>query len=406
MRVIRLISLLLLVTMVLAACGGGAPAATATTAALAGYEDEWGVVVVKKGDPIRIGFGAALSGAGLDILGIDEQRGAELAVADKGDIQGFSIELVAEDDLCSSEGGTTVANKFVSDPSIVAVLGQMCSSGCLAAMDIYQQNNYTMVSPSCTGVVLTTRGNVAFHRVCWNDRIQGPAAAQFLRDELGIERLATIHDGSPYGEGLVNEMAKAFTAQGGTVVSQEAVNVGDTDMRPLLERIKASDPQALYFGGFVAEGAYLASQRVDVGMDQVVFMGADGILATDYIKAAGEASEGTYASAANPADAGSGMEKFLADYKAAYGEEPPAPFHAHAYDAGMVIMNAIEKVAEVDADGNLQIGRKALNEAISSTTGYQGLSGTITCDPSGDCGTGTVAVSEVKDGEFQVVWPQ
>jgi len=412
MRVLRLVSFLVIAALLVAACGGGAtpaPAATSAPETEAGtseeYTDEWGVVKVEAGSPIRIGFGAALSGAGLDVLGIDEKRGAELAVADKGDLLGFSVELVAEDDLCSAEGGTTVANKFVSDPSIVAVLGQMCSSGCLGAMDIYQEHNYTMVSPSCTGVVMTTRGNTSFHRVCWNDEIQGPAAAEYLYSK-GITKVATIHDGSPYGEGLANTLAAAFEELGGEVVSAEAVNVGDTDMRPLLERIKSAGPEAIYFGGFVAEGAYLASQRIDVGMEDVIFMGADGLQALDYVKAAGSASEGTFVSAANPAEAGPGMPAFLEAYQAAYGEEPPAPFHAHAYDAAMVIMNAIEKVAQTDADGNLLIGRKALNEAIGSTSGYQGLSGMITCDEVGNCGTGTVAISEVRDGEFAVVWPE
>ncbi|NPV09939.1 MAG: branched-chain amino acid ABC transporter substrate-binding protein [Anaerolineae bacterium] len=404
MKTTRLVSALMVLALLIVACTGATPAPAAGPSVQ--VEDEWGVVTVAKGDPIRIGLGAALSGAGLDILGIDEQRGAELAISDKGTIMGFEIELVAEDDVCSAEGGITVANKFVSDPSIVAVVGQMCSSGCLAAMDIYQEHGYTMVSPSCTAVVLTTRGNESFHRVCWNDAIQGPAAAKFLREEVGVETVATVHDGSPYGEGLVNEMAAAFEAAGGTVVAREAVNVGDTDMRPLLERIKSAGPEAIYFGGFVAEGAYLASQRVDVGMEDVVFMGADGILATDFIRAAGEAAEGVYASAANPAEAGAGMEKFLADYEAAYGEKPPAPFHAHAYDAAMVIMNAIEKVAQVDAEGNLLIGRKALNEAIGSTANYQGLSGVITCDEVGNCGTGTVAVSQVRNGAFEVIWPK
>ncbi|MHB0877966.1 MAG: branched-chain amino acid ABC transporter substrate-binding protein [Anaerolineae bacterium] len=395
MRAVRILSAVLLVALVVASCGSTNAAST----------DEWGTVTVRKGELIKIGFGAALSGAGLDVLGIDEQRGAELALADRGDVLGFGVTLVAEDDLCSAEGGTTVANKFVADPSIVAVIGQMCSSGSLAAMDIYQQHHYTMVSPSSTGVVLTTRGNTSFNRVCWNDKIQGPAAAQFLREVLGVERIATIHDGSPYGEGLVGAMGDAFKALGGTVVAQEAVNVGDTDMRSLLERIKATDPQAIYFGGFVAEGAYLASQRVDVGMQDVYFMGADGILATDFIKAAGAAGEGVYASAANPAEAGAGLDAFLAAYQAKYGEEPPAPFHGQAYDAAMVVMNAIEQVGKVDSAGNLTIGRKALSDAIRATKDYQGLTGTITCDANGDCGTGTVAVSEVQSGAYEVVWP-
>jgi ABC-type transport system substrate-binding protein/ABC-type branched-subunit amino acid transport system substrate-binding protein len=364
------------------------------------YNDDWGVVVVKAGDPIMLGFAAGLSGAGIDVLGIDEQRGAELAVKDVGQVQGFPLELEVEDSLCSGEGGTAVANKFVSNDQIVAVVGHMCSSSCIPASDIYEANNFTMLSPSCTAVAFTDRGLAAANRVAWNDAIQGPAAAEFIRNTLGFERVATIHDGSPYGEGLVNEMSQAFEALGGTIVAQEAVNVGDTQMQPVLTKIKSADPQLIYFGGFVAEGAFLASQRADVGMEDVVFMGADGIKATDFIEAAGSAAEGVYASAANPAEAGSGLGDFLAAYEAAYGEAPPAPFHTQAYDAVQVYAKVIGEVGQVSPEGDLYIGRKALNDALHQVEGYQGLSGTISCQENGDCGTGTVAIAQVQEGDW------
>lgn len=363
-------------------------------------DDAWGVVTIEPGEPLRIGFAAALSGAGVDVLGIDERRGAELAVADRPQVAGFDVELVVEDDLCSGEGGTAVANKFVADPSIVAMVGNMCSSSSIPASDIYEKAGYTMISPSSTAVAFTARGLRAANRVCWSDAIQGPAAAAFAYDKLGVRKIATIHDGSPYGEGLVNAFAEGFKALGGEVVAQDAVSVGDTDMRPVLTKLSVTGPELIYFGGFVAEGAFLAAQRADAGMADVKFMGADGIKAEDFITAAGAASEGTFASAADLATAGPGVNAFFAKYEAAYGEKPPAPFHLHAYDAVNVIMDAIYASAVQGPDGTLWIGREALNTAIRATSGYQGLSGVITCQPNGDCGTGTVAVSKVENGQF------
>ncbi len=397
MRVIKLLGLLTVIALLLSM--------SVVPMAVAQEEDEWGEVVVAPGDTIKIGFAAGLSGAGIDVLGIDEQRGAELAVVDQPEVLGFEVELLVEDSQCNAEGGQTVANKFVADPDVVAVVGHMCSSSCTPASKIYLDNHYTMVSPSCTAPSLTAEdtGTEIFNRVCWNDKIQGPEAAKFAKEVLGADKAATIHDGSPYAEQLGAEFAKGFEALGGEIVAREAVNVGDTDMRPVLTRIKAGEPQLIYWSGFVAEGGYLATQRADVDMEDVIFMGADGIKADEFIKAAGDAAEGCYASAANPAEAGPGLEKFLEDYEAAYGEKPIAPFHAHAYDAAMVIMNAVEQVGQVDDDGNLHIGRKALSEAIRGTADYQGLTGLIACDEYGDCGTGTVAVSVVKDGEWVLV---
>ncbi|HID61930.1 MAG TPA: hypothetical protein EYP49_04200, partial [Anaerolineae bacterium] len=375
---------------------------TAPPAAAVEVEDEWGVIKIAKGDPIKIGFAAGLSGAGIDVLGLDEQRGAELAVKDRPEVLGFKVELQVEDSQCNAEGGQTVATKFVADPQIVAVVGHMCSSSCTPAATTYEQNHYTMVSPSCTAPSLTApdTGTKAFNRVCWNDKIQGPAAAKFVYETLGVRKVATVHDGSPYAEQLGQEFTKGFEALGGEVVAAEAVNVGDTDMRPVLTRIKAAEPELIYFSAFVAEGGYMRSQMADVGMEDVIFMGADGIKADEFIKAAGDAAEGVYASAADFAEAGADLPKFLEAYEKEYGEKPIAPFHAHAYDATMVILNAIEQVGVVDGEGNLLIGRKALNEAIRGTKGYKGLTGTITCDEYGDCGAGSVAVSMVKNGEW------
>ncbi len=400
MKWLKLLSAAVLVTtlaVLLLACG--------PTEAPFEYSDEWGVVKVPAGGTIKIGFAAGLSGAGIDILGIDEQRGAEIANEDKPEVMGFKTELVVEDSQCNAEGGQTVANKFVANPEIVAIVGHMCSSSCTPAADIYEQHHYVMVSPSCTGIALTApgTGTAIFNRTAWNDVIQGAAAAKFIKETLGVSKIATIHDGSPYGEQLVNEVAKNFEQLGGQVIAREAINVGDTDMRPVLTRINTAEggpPELIYFGGFVAEGGYLASQRADVGMEEVIFMGADGIKAADFIEAAGAAAEGTYASSGEPAEAGAGLAEFLTRYKEKYGEDPPAPFHAHAYDAYMLIVNAIEKVAQKDPEGNLYIGRKALAEAIRATKGMPGLTGTISCNEYGDCGTGKVLFWTVKGGEW------
>jgi branched-chain amino acid transport system substrate-binding protein len=380
-------------------------AATKASTPVTTVEDEWSVVTIKKGDPIKLGFAAGLSGAGIDVLGLDEQRGAELAVKDRPEVLGFTVELRVEDSQCNAEGGRTAANEFVADPQIVGVVGHMCSSSCSPAAIIYERNGYTMVSPSCTTPSLTApdTGTAAFNRVGWNDKIQGPAAAKFVYETLGGRKVATIHDGSPYAELLGQEFTEAFEALGGRIVTAETVDVGDTDMRPVLTRIKVAEPELIYWSGCDVEGGYLVNQMADVGMEDVLFMGGDGIKWGGFIRAAGDAAKGVYASAVDFAEADPDLPEFLKAYEAEYGEEPIARFHAHAYDATMVILNAIEKVGQVDGDGNLLIGRKALNEAIRRTKGYKGLTGTITCDEYGDCGAGSVDIFVVKDGEWVLV---
>jgi branched-chain amino acid transport system substrate-binding protein len=97
------------------------------------------------------------------------------------------------------------------------------------------------------------------------------------------------------------------------------------------------------------------------------------------------------------------LATFLQNYQTTYGEEPPGPFHAHTYDAVGVYLDALYNVGQVGPDGTLYIGRKALNDAVRATSGYQGLSGVITCQPNGDCGSGAVAIYVVENGEFVTV---
>ena len=79
-----------------------------------------------------------------------------------------------------------------------------------------------------------------------------------------------------------------------------------------------------------------------------------------------------------------------------YGEKPLSAFHAHAYDATQMILAAIEKVAKKDEDGNTYIGRKALRAALFATKGFGGLTGTLNCDPYGDCADPKIAVYQVE----------
>jgi len=105
---------LVAMAMLLPACGPKAPE----------IEDEWGVVVIKPDEKVRIGAAMALSGD-LAVLGEDIKYGVDLILEDIPDIKGFPVEIVYEDDMCTGEGGTAVGNKFAADPTILAVAGHM-----------------------------------------------------------------------------------------------------------------------------------------------------------------------------------------------------------------------------------------------------------------------------------------
>jgi branched-chain amino acid transport system substrate-binding protein len=357
---------------------------------------------------VIIGLAAALSGEGLAPLGIDIQRGAELALAARptitiGDVT-FSVALDAQDDQCSADGGQAVANRFAADEQVVGVVGPMCSSACRAAAPIFDAATYTTISPSCTAADLSTSDFTSFNRAVVSDAFQGVIAAEFIfrsADEggLGVTRVATIHDGSPYGEGLVRVMSARFVELGGEIVASDAITVGDTDFRGMLEDIAQEEPELIYFAGFPAEAARIADQRADVGLEDAIFMGADGIRTHEFIELAGEAGSDAYASTSIAAD-GEALNAFLSLYTETYGEEPPAPFHANAFDATNILLDAIEATASLDADGNLVIDRAAIREYVRSVTDFQGLTGVLNADGSGEMSVADIGISQVQGGTF------
>jgi len=179
-------------------------------------------------------------------------------------------------------------------------------------------------------------------------------------------------------------------------------------MRPVLTKIASGGPQFLYYPMFIAESGHVTRQSKEVsGLENIALMSADGSFSPDFLKAAGKAADGMYHSSPDFSALGDSYTKFLAKHKAKYGMDPEAPFHAHTYDAVMLILNAIDKVAVVDGD-TLTIDRMALNKAMHETKGQKGLTGDLTCDENGDCANPKIAIyktsmDDIKAGKMSPI---
>ena len=372
-----------------------------------------GVVKLKKGQPVHIAYWFVISGPNTS-LGMDTVRGIEIAIEDFGDkIKGHPIKLSGQDTGCGAEGGQAAATKIASDPTIVAAVGSNCSSAAKAGVPILWNAGIPTVSPSNTAPALTdTFRGEAFNRylrTCHNDTIQGAVAAQFAKNVLKVNSAATIHDGSIYAEQLAQVFAASFKKMGGKITAMEAVGVGDTDMRPVLTSIATGKPSFIYYPIFIAEGGHITRQAKEVsGLENTKLMGADGIFSPDFYKAAGEAAVGMFHSSPDFSAFPAAYKNFLKRHKEKYGKKPEAPFHAFAYDATMMILKAIDKVAVAGSDGSLTIDRWVLRDALYATKGFKGMTGTLSCDAYGDCADPRIAVYQtkienVKKGEMPTV---
>jgi branched-chain amino acid transport system substrate-binding protein len=403
-----MLALLGALMLVAAACGdddggetGGGGGTSATGGAVDCAADEFGCVEIAAGDPIQLASLLSISGD-TAFLGTDSNHGIELAIdylddtfdATPGQLLGHDVELTQEDDLCSAEGGQAGATAIAANPDVVAVIGTSCSSSALGVADtILGDKGILLFSPSNTNPGLTSEeAHQAFYaRTAHNDKIQGAIVADFVFTELGLTTAATINDESPYADGLAAAFRDNFEALGGTITDVEQVSSTDTDLGPVFTNIAASEPEVVYGPNFNPVCALSYTQGSDILAKGTIQVGSDGCLESSFLDTVGApVKDFAYYASSPDVSAYQGGDFYKNEYLPAYTDqfgEPTSVFNAHAYDATNVLFDAIEAVAVDDGSGNLTIPRTALKDAVLATSGYAGMTGTITCTPLGDCAT-------------------
>ena len=366
------------------------------------------VVTIQKGDKIQLGWAGDLS---LQLIKPSKgvEYGAQIAINRTnaaGGINGFQISLEAQDDQCTGQVATTVAQKFASEPGLLAVVGHVCSGATIPASDVYQKNRIPFVSASATAVKLTNRGLDVANRVAFSDFYQALGDASYLYNVLKAKNIVVIDDNQTYGQGLATALAGDFKALGGTVVDTQSIDATAKDYTAVLTKYVSNPPDVLFFGGYYGPAALLTQQMHQLGMTKTIFFSDDGVQTADYIKLAGKDAETQYSSSTGSAKldatAQANLDAFKSEFEktfsVTYGDYDP--YQPGGYDSAMLIINALKSVAKTDASGNLTVDREALIKAVRGTSNYAGLTGTLTCNSVGECGTGTVIVYQVKSGAW------
>ena len=375
-------------------------------------QPDLGTVTVAPGAAIQIrSINALTGGSG---IGIPNQRGVALAIADYGPIKGHAVSMGAGlDSVCSTEGGRVAAESVVADQrQVVGVIGTSCSVAAAQAAPIISKAGLVMIAPSTTSPSLTSdlHGHAGsnyhpgYYRTANNDLYQARAVAQFAYSELGLRKVAAIHDGDPYTTGLTGAFATEFRKLGGATVIT-AIAKGDTDMIPVLTEIAAGTPDGLFFPLFPNEGGHVVRQVGTVaGLEDVTLIGGAALLVSRFL--AVPESAGIYLPGPDlrfdgntNGTTGKNNAALVADYQDRYGEPPLSAYLAHAYDATTLLLRAIETVAVADGE-TLTIDRAELRATLTNTSGFQGIIGTISCDEFGDCGTGSVQIAHHTDASI------
>jgi branched-chain amino acid transport system substrate-binding protein len=346
---------------------------------------------------VKIGHVAPLSGA-IAHLGKDNEYGARLAIEElnaKGvSINGkkVKLELVAEDDASDPKQGTAAAQKLV-DAKVSGVIGHLNSGTTIPASKIYYDAGIPQISPSATNPKYTRQGfNTAFRLVA-DDVHLGGLLGRYAVNELKGKSIAVIDDRTAYGQGVAEEFEKAVKAAGGNVVSHEFTTDKATDFMPILTTLKGKKPDIIFFGGMDAVGGPMLKQMKSLGIKSK-YMGGDGICTTELVKLAGDAmADGQVVCAEAGGVDGAlkkGMDDFGVKFKKRFNDDVKL-YSPYVYDAVYVMVDAMQRAKSSDP-------AKYLPE-LAKTTGYKGVTGTISFDAKGDIKNGALTLYTFKAGK-------
>jgi len=357
---------------------------------------------------VTIGIDVPLTGSDAENA-ILIKNGALMAVDEanaKGGVAGYKIDTMVLDDGTATAGqydpaqAATNARKFVSDPNVVAAVGPEMS-GCGKAMaPILSQGNLAIITPSSTNPDITDpkfaaqfkpMGKAIYFRTVTTDAFQGPDMANYFAQTLKVKRVYILDDSGAYGVGMANAFEEQAKKNGTTVMGHDQLDPRELDYANVLTKIKAMGPDGLYYGGTSLAGIKLVKQSYEI-IPQMVKAGGDGCYSAALLKGAGfPAMEGWYATIASPYIAENpDVKPWIERFQAKYGMGPTA-YSFTSYDAMLIILDSIKRVAEAGKPVNHDTVRDAIQEANLQT-----LQGVVSFDENGDIKNRVVSIFQCR----------
>lgn len=320
---------------------------------------------------IKIGLGAPITG-GSAAFGKQLLLGAEAAaeaINAKGGVHGKKIKIIQGDDACEPKQAVAVANRFVDQEKVDAVVGHFCSSSTIPASEIYDEANILNVTPASTNPRVTERDLTTLIRVCGRDDQQGEVDAQFIQENLKAKKIAVINDKDTYGVGVANATRDAAKKLGVNVVLEDGVTRGERDYNALVTKIKGADVDAVFFGGLYAEGGLLVKQLRQQGLT-IPFVSVDGIADPAFVTAAGgpQFAEGTYMSFLRDPRTDPASKEVVEKLKEKGSDS--AGFTLYSYAAVEAIAAALE--ANKDEKDGTKLAEWIKNNEIDTVLGRKG----------------------------------
>jgi branched-chain amino acid transport system substrate-binding protein len=366
---------------------------------------------------VRIGIDLPVSG--IDGAAAIPARNAAVMAVEEANATGLpgGVKLAVNDLDDSVQGkhdpaqGAQNVKTFIADSSVLAMIGPQNSNVAKAEIPLTNEAGLAQVAFATTSVDLTKgpesaklrprRSENAFFRVCASDDRQGAAAARFAK-RLGFKRAFIVDDDESYGKGLADVFEASFRSGGGTILGHEHLTPFQVDFKSLLTKVRGLGPDVVFYGGVVSTGgALLRKQMGDVGLENVAYVGGDGLVNPEYVPIAGRMADGTYFTLVAPDVLHFAPARRFADaYRNRWNEEIGS-YSPGAYTAARIVVVAVAKALRAHPD-RLPTRAEVLAN-VASTRDFESPMGRVTFNRNGDPTAPILSLYAVRSGKVAFV---
>jgi branched-chain amino acid transport system substrate-binding protein len=350
---------------------------------------------------VKIGAIFAMTGPAAN-LGLPESRTLQMLVDDAnaaGGIAGRHIELTMKDSQGDAEKAISFAKQLVEEQEVLAIIGPSTSGESMKLKGYCEENQTILLSCAASEAIVNPVARWVF-KTPQMDRF----AAQMIFDamkKLGISRVGAVVSNTGFGQGGKAQLEKLAPASGITLAITEVYDAAATDLTGVLTKVRAQNVQAVVNWSVEPAQSLVPKNMKQMGFDVPLFQ-SHGFGNINYVTMAGKAAEGIIFPAgrllvADALPSGHPQKQLLSGYKKEYEakyKDAVSTFGGHAYDAYLILTEAVKKAGSVDPS--------KVRDAIEGLKGLPGTAGIFSFSPTDHNGLtmDAFALLTVRNGGF------
>ena len=345
----------------------------------------------KDDNVIKIGAVLPLTGSAA-VWGENARMGLEFAldeVNESGGVNGIKVRIILEDSQSDPAKAVSALQKLISTDKVSVVIGDIASSSVLAMAPIAEKEKVILFSPGASNPDISQAGKYIFRN--WqSDALEGAVDAQFAYEVLGYRSISIVYVNNAYGNGLRSVFAQSFQLLGGEIPVSESFEQGATDIRSQLNKIKATNPEAVYMPGYPPEMALVLRQSTELGLE-LQFLSVQAFADPTILETAQNAADGVIFSIPEPPDTSLFVvSNFVRKYKDRYNRMPGVCSDT-GYDALKIIVWAMNQSG---------VSGPAIQSQLLKLSDFPGAAGVTNFDENGDV-IKSFIFKTVINGEFR-----